>query len=180
MGREDRMDAMSLLRLEHRRIESLACDMIAIVEQRNQPDPLMFFRLRREFARILTVHLKREDWVVYPRLLASPQPEIRDLARRLGAEVAAFSSAFLIYSHRWTTVCIAADWPGFCKDTLAILARLRHWIHVEDRELYPLVDKADHALPVLLAGGRAAEGVATDLCATAGQAAASGSPPRWR
>jgi len=146
------MDSMILLRLEHKRIASMAADLAAMVNQRTPPEPLMFLAFRRNFSRILAVHLAREDWVIYPRLLADERPDVRALAARLAAEALAFSEAFRDYGRRWTTNSIAADWPGFCKETLAILARLERRVHVEDTELYPLVDDAGHDLHLRQAG----------------------------
>ncbi|HYI47787.1 MAG TPA: hemerythrin domain-containing protein [Allosphingosinicella sp.] len=137
------MDGMSLLRFEHTRIASMARELTAMASQSMPANQLALFRVRAELRKALTVHLKREDWVLYPRLLASERPEVCALAKRLGAEAVAFSSAFRDYCRQWTTVCIAADWLGFRKETLAILSQLQHRIHVEDHELYPLVGDED-------------------------------------
>lgn len=146
------MDDMNLLRLEHIRIASMARGLAAMVSQSMAADQLELFRVRSELRKALLVHLSREDWVVYPQLVASPRPEVRAQAKRLAAGAAAFSSAFRDYGRQWTTVSIAADWPGFRKETLAILAQLQRRIHVEDHELYPLVSVADHVLSQRRAG----------------------------
>jgi|GEM_PF-557362 len=138
------MESMTLLRFEHKRITSMAADLTAIVNRRMPPEPLKFLAFRREFGRTLAVHLAREDWVVYPRLFADARPEVRALATRLAAEALAFSEASRAYSRQWTTVRIAADWPGFRRETLQMLALLRHRVHVEEHELYPLIDDAGH------------------------------------
>lgn len=141
------MDDMDLLHLEHKRIASMARGLTAMVSQPIPPNPLALFRVRTELRKALTVHLNREDWVVYPGLLASTRPEVRAHAQRLAAGAAAFSAAFRDYSSQWTTVCIAADWPGFRKETLTILAQLQHRIHVEDHQLYPRAREAARVLP---------------------------------
>jgi hypothetical protein len=136
------MDGMTLLRLEHKRIASLATELAAIVNQRMPPEPLKFLAFRREFRMALAVHLAQEDWVIYPKLLADARPEVRALATRFAAEALAFSDAFRDHGRQWTAVAIAADWPGFGKATLAMLVLLQQRIRVEDRELYPLADDA--------------------------------------
>ena len=146
------MDDMALLRFEHRSIASMARGLAAMASQPMPANPLELFRVRGELRKALLVHLNREDWVVYPGLLASSRPEVRAHAKRLAAGAAAFSSAFRDYGRQWTTVSIAADWPGFRKETSAILARLQHRIHVEDHELYPLVGAAGPAPPQRRAG----------------------------
>jgi len=136
------MDSMTLLRFEHRQIALMAADLTGFVNRRIPPEPLEFLALRREFGRKLATHVAREDWVVYPGLLADPDPDVRALATRLAADASDFSEAFRVYSRQWTTVPIAADWSGFRRDTLAILARLQLRIHLEERDLYPLFDRA--------------------------------------
>jgi hypothetical protein len=89
---------------------------------------------------MLGAHLALEDWVVYPPLSSDARPEVRALATRLAGEALAFTAAFREYGRQWTTVAVAADWPGFREATLAVLARLRLRVHLEDQELYPLVD----------------------------------------
>lgn len=142
------MDSMTLLRFEHKRISSMAADLTEIVNQRMPPEPLKFLTFRREFGRTLGVHLAREDWVIYPRLFADARPNVRALATRLAAEALAFSDARRDYDRQWSTVRIAGDWPGFRKETLKMLARLKQRVDVEDRELYPLVDDAGHDFPL--------------------------------
>jgi hypothetical protein len=146
------MDGMTLLRLEHKRIASLATELAAIVNQPMPPEPLKFLAFRREFRMALAVHLAQEDWVIYPKLRADTRPEVRALATRFAAEALAFSDAFRDHGRQWTAVAIAADWPGFGKATLAMLVRLQQRIRVEDRELYPLADDAHCDLPLRKAG----------------------------
>jgi len=142
LARRYEMESMTLLRFEHKQIASMAADLTAFVNHRISPEPLEFLALRREFGRKLATHVAQEDWVVYPGLLTHPNPRVRALATRLAADALDFSGAFRAYSRQWTTVRIAADWSGFRKETLAILARLQLRIQVEDRDLYPLVDDA--------------------------------------
>lgn len=142
------MDDIALLRFEHKQIASMAADLTSFVNRRTAPEPVEFLAFRREFGRKLAIHLAREDWVVYPRLRTSRSPVVRALAARLAADAADFSGAFRAYSREWTTVRIAADWLGFRRDTLTMLARLQLRVHVEDRELYPLVDDAGRDPPL--------------------------------
>jgi Hemerythrin HHE cation binding domain len=133
------MENMILLRLEHKRIASMAADLAAMVDQPTPADPVRLLAFRREFARTLGAHLAREDWVIYPSLLTDARPQVRALARELADDAHAFTTAFRDYCRHWTTTAIAADWRGFGKATLAVLARLKNRVDVEDRNLYPLV-----------------------------------------
>jgi len=145
---------MDLLRMEHLRILAIADGLAAIARRSAPGNRLELFRLRGDLRRTLLVHLAREDWVVYPRLLASTRPQVHALAKRLAVQAAAFSAAFQAYGRKWTTASIEADWPGFRRETLDILAQLRQRIRVEDHELYPLVDDSGHDHRLRHAGTR--------------------------
>jgi hypothetical protein len=50
------------------------------------------------------------------------------------------ADAFAAYDARWTAERAAADWPGFCDETRAVLGAVGARIAREDRELYPAAD----------------------------------------
>ena len=133
------MDRIESLECEHHQLTAMAEELGGICAAFGPPEPLWFLQFRRKFARLLTSHLKHEDWVVYPSLLASIRPEVRAAASRFFAESMALSTAFRDYSHAWTTDRIDRDWAGFRIATRQILAGLLHRIHVEENELYPLL-----------------------------------------
>jgi len=137
------MDSIETLRSEHVGIGLMANSLATLAKGPIPSDCLELFRARGDLRRALLSHLSREDWVVYPRMLASNRPEVRALATRLAAGAAAFTSAFQAYSRRWTTPSITADWEGFRDETLAMLAALKRRISCEDDELYALVEGPD-------------------------------------
>lgn len=97
-----------------------------------------FNAVRTRFRTELIAHLKREDWVLYPSLLASDDRQLADTAQNYVDEMGHISEAFTDYSRRWLPDAIAADWPGYSAATNAILGALAARIEREDAELYPL------------------------------------------
>lgn len=136
------MDGIETSRAEHRQLDAMMHEFDCLVAAAAPPEPLGFLHFRRDFARLLTQHLKREDWLIYPRLRASPKAELREAAERLCAEIGAFERMFAAYGRRWTSAQIAADWDGFRIETADLLQRLRRRIAMEEAELYPLLEPA--------------------------------------
>jgi hypothetical protein len=141
------MDQIEALRCEHQLIDKLAAELASFVAGPTPPEPVAFLQLRRAFGRTLSAHLKREDWIVYPRLRAHARGEVRDLAHRFCTAAAALSTAFAAYGQFWTTSAIADDWKGFQAATAAMLASLDDRIAMEEDELYPLLAEAGDAAP---------------------------------
>lgn len=133
------MGEVSALAAEHRQIAAMARELAATVSGSALPDPLAFLQFRREFGRVLTRHLKREEWAVYPQLTTHADPRVRALADTLCAESQRFSFAFAAYAGRWTAPKIAADWPVFREETLEMIGGLLDRIDAEDNRLYPLL-----------------------------------------
>lgn len=134
------MDRIEMLCAEHRQIRLLLDRLARAVAGYAPPDPIQLLHLRREFGRTLTRHLKREDWLLYPRLRASSRPEIRKVATRLWAEIGSFENAFNSYERRWTSADICADWAGYRAETNEMIARLLLRMALEETDLYPLVE----------------------------------------
>ena len=134
------MDDMEIFRDEHRQIARLMDRFGDMLAEDAPPEPLDFLHFRREFGRTLNQHLKREDWMLYPKLRASPQPEVRDVAERLGGEIVAFEAAFAAYGRRWTHARICAEWGLYRRESEAMILGLHRRILLEEQELYPLVD----------------------------------------
>jgi hypothetical protein len=129
------------LRNEHRRLLALAGHLGRHVAGAFPSDAKArddFNAVRTRFRTELIAHLKREDWVLYPSLLASGDRQLTDTAQNFVDEMGHISDAFTDYSRRWLPDAIAADWPGYCAATRAVLGALAARIEREDAGLYPL------------------------------------------
>ncbi len=126
---------------EHRRLLTLAGHLGRHIAGAFPPDANAredFNTVRTRFRTELIAHLKREDWVLYPSLLASGDRELTDTAQNFVGEMGHISDAFAAYSRQWLPDAIAADWPGYCAATKTLLAALAARIEREDAGLYPL------------------------------------------
>lgn len=132
------MQDIETYRAEHRRLESLIDELEFLLTQDSPPEPLGFLHFRRDFGRLLTQHLKREDWLLYPKLRSSQRPELRELATRFSDELGGLEDRFAAYGRQWTTTRIGEDWPGYRAATGPLLRDLRARIQREETELYPL------------------------------------------
>lgn len=128
--------SLATMRREHEELDALGQQLEDAVARPEPSDPLELFYLRRRFARVLISHLKHEDWILYPMIQAQGDPETVDAARRLFAETGDLCEVFVAYGNRWPAPAIAADWPGFCRDTKEIIRALRRRAAREELELY--------------------------------------------
>ena len=110
----------------------LRVDMVARLNALHRAEPGILV------ARI--AHLKAEDWVLYPRLLASPDGQISSTAREFCEEMGGLAAAYIEYCEQWNADAITADWAGYCKDSRELIDALTIRITRENRELYPLLD----------------------------------------
>jgi hypothetical protein len=134
------VDDIEIYRAEHRRLDILIDELDFLLAQDAPPEPLGFLHFRRDFARLLTQHLKREDWILYPKLRASPRAALREIAGRFAEELGDFEVRFAAYGREWTTVRIGEDWAGYLTVTAALMRDLRARIQHEETELYPLLE----------------------------------------
>lgn len=139
------MPNLAHLREEHAAIVRLVKRLDDIVGQSTPPPELDLFSLRRELASTLIAHLKSEDWLLYPRLIECGDPEVSALATEFNEEMGGLAGAFLEYNKKWSAPAIAADWPGYCAETRAIIEALTCRITRENRDLYPLLEALDKA-----------------------------------
>ncbi|WP_158213718.1 hemerythrin domain-containing protein [Sphingopyxis witflariensis] len=102
-----------------------------------------FHGARTQLRNQLIAHLKREDWVLYPSMLASDDRQLAITAQNFADEMGHISEAFSNYSRQWLPDAIAADWPGYCAATKGILGALAERIEREDGELYPLASTVE-------------------------------------
>ncbi len=128
------------LRDEHFRLLGTVRRLGALIERRMPPPPLHLFALRHELSSTLIVHLKVEDWLLYPPLLESADTQIACTARSFSEEMGGLSDAYRAHCDKWSADAIAADWAGYCAECREILDALTIRITRENRELYPLVE----------------------------------------
>ncbi len=131
------------LRDEHAQIIETLKEFEAAMAQAEPPPPAALFGLRNRLTHVLIAHLKAEDWLLYPDLLASDRPYVAEAARHLIHEMGGLAEAYNAYTRQWTAQAIAADWEGYRRDSAVVIRMLRKRVAREDRELYPLADATE-------------------------------------
>ena len=139
------MSDLAKLRQEHAELVDIVRRLAEVIAKPSPPPQIELFNLRRELSSTLIAHLKAEDWVLYPRLLASRQPGIADIANAFIDEMGGLAAAFAAYNEKWPAPAIHADWAGYCAHSRAVIEALSNRITRENRELYPLLDALDQA-----------------------------------
>lgn len=134
---------MRRLRAEHAALATLSRFLMDIVATAQPPRPTELASVRGMFRDTLVRHLKCEDWVLYPRLNASGDAELTRLAREFVGEMGHLAEHFIAYDTRWTEAQVADDWPGFCRETAAVLDAIGMRIKREEADLYPAAEQLD-------------------------------------
>lgn len=133
-------DEMRRLRGEHEELGNLAQQLMHFVEAPAPPPAAELNPVRTGLRNQLIAHLKREDWVLYPALIASEDDHVAAMARDFVAEMGGIAEAFSDYSRKWMPEAIVADWDAYCAETTVILTILGTRIARENRDLYPLAE----------------------------------------
>jgi hypothetical protein len=136
---------MRRLRAEHAALETLSQLLLDMVRAPAPPRLTELTSVRGMLRDTLLRHLKCEDWILYPRLQASGNPEVVAMAGEFVREMGHIAGDFAAYDARWTGEGIAADWPGFCRETEVVLNVLGMRIERENGDLYPAAEQLDLA-----------------------------------
>jgi len=139
------MPNLMKLRREHARLIDIIQSLASFVLQPRPPEAEELFKVRNELTSTLIGHLKAEDWVLYPRLIANPDPTIAGTALALSDEMGGLADAYRLYVNKWTAISIAYDWSAYCEETRAIIEALTKRINCENRDLYPLLEAPNKA-----------------------------------
>jgi hypothetical protein len=139
------MPQIMQLRTDHVELLDICKLLAGEIERDMPPSSLDLFTLRKRLTTRLIAHLKAEDWLLYPPLMESSDPEIAAVAREFVDEMGGLATAFNAYVEKWDALRINNEWPAYRAETRAIIAALGTRIARENRELYPLLEKLDRA-----------------------------------
>lgn len=131
---------MQRLRAEHAALVTMSRIILDMVRAPHPPPPAGLASARGQFRDSLVRHLKCEDWILYPRLMAAGDPELTRITRDFEIEMGDLAADFAAYDRKWTGERAAADWPDFCRETVILLDLLAMRVEREERELYPLAE----------------------------------------
>ena len=136
------MPNLQRMRDEHDRLLVVAGHLTKLIASDVPPPPAKLYAVRMALASQLLHHLKTEDWVLYPRLLASEDERVATTARAFATELGGLADRFRDHSNRWSAAAIEHDWQGYRREASKLLICLRQRIIRENDELYPLFETA--------------------------------------
>jgi len=139
------MSSLAQIRAEHAELVKIFREWEILIDRETPPPSVDLFAVRSRLSSLLVAHLKAEDWVLYPPLLESPDPEIARIARNFVDEMGGLAASYSIFMERWDALSIQADWTHYQKEARAISRALGNRIARENRELLPLVERTDRA-----------------------------------
>jgi hemerythrin-like domain-containing protein len=139
----DMAHEMQRLRAEHAALDTLSRFLLTLVAEPDPPRATELASVRGMFRDTLVRHLKCEDWALYPRLKASGDPYIAQLARDFIFEMGHIADEFAAYEARWPAERVAGEWAGFRAETEAVLGAIAMRIEREEDELYPVAEQYD-------------------------------------
>jgi hypothetical protein len=139
------MSSLAQIRADHAELVKIVREWGLLIDRDTPPPSVDLFGVRSRLSSLLIAHLKAEDWVLYPPLLESPDPEIARVARNFVDEMGGLASAYSIFMERWDALSIQADWAHYQKEARAISEALGNRIVRENRELLPLVERTGRA-----------------------------------
>lgn len=139
------MATIQHLREEHAHLVRIVGQLAECISRPAPPPTIELFAVRRELNATLIGHLKAEDWILYPMLLASDDPATAKTARQFMDEMGGLAAAFLAYADKWSASAIDRDWDGYCSESKGIIEALTQRIIRENRDLYPLAEREKRA-----------------------------------
>jgi hypothetical protein len=139
------MTDLAKLRFDHADLTRIVGTLSEIIARPSPPPAGDLFKIRQDLNSTLIGHLKAEDWVLYPRLLASGDPQVAATAQRFSDEMGGLADKYVAHTNKWNANSIAADWGTYCAETRGILGALTNRIMRENGELYPLLESLQAA-----------------------------------
>ena len=135
---------VEILKAQHRRIIRLASALGGVTESlKTQEDAGRARELMGALNAALIEHLAIEDGELYPVLMTSHDPAVRQLAQDYVDDMGAVSGAWTHYFNEWTQAKIVSDRSRFATATKGLIGALAHRVAREDDTLYPAMEAAD-------------------------------------
>ena len=136
------MAATQIYRVQHAELFEFVIQITTLIEADALPQNAPEVRkLLSALAGKLSIHLAMEDKILYPKLMAHNNSDVRALSTRYTAEMGMLSDHFTRFNQRWLTAeMIEKDHEGFVAELNLLFDALRTRIEKENRELYKLVD----------------------------------------
>jgi hemerythrin-like domain-containing protein len=131
------------LRKQHAEILTLAREINGLLSTTpNEANAAAIRPLLSKLAGLVSLHLAMEDKTLYPSLATHPEATARSVGKRYQDEMGSLGAVFGDYIGKWrSTAQMLQDPASFTTESKAVFNALSKRIHLENTELYPLLDK---------------------------------------
>lgn len=106
--------------------------------RKSEPELPALAKCRWMLARLVSAHLAYKRTYLYGTLVRSGDA----LAAKLSDDLGSLGNLLAAHVRDWTPSAIIADWTGYGRSSIALMAVLRAHMDREESELYPLLLKA--------------------------------------
>jgi hemerythrin-like domain-containing protein len=134
------MDRYKIFIREHREILETAENLDSLMKEQEYPGNCSsIVDLLAELSGKIKIHLAMEDKHLYPLLLKSNNPELKNLAEIFASEMGDIGIAFKGYIEKWGSQSSLTEMPDqFIEDSNELFTALKLRIEKEEDDLYPL------------------------------------------
>lgn len=140
------MRATAELRREHAIILGQASVLSGLATSRMTRDVALQSRAQiMGLDKLLVDHLSHEDDHLYPALAASEDLHVRSKAEDCFADMGGILGAWIAYRDQWSNENIASTPERFRAATEGVIGALAIRVEMENRDLYPLMDRLERA-----------------------------------
>jgi hypothetical protein len=98
-------------------------------------DQCDLLQVRRRFGLLLTTHLKRALWAIYPQMLASEDRDVADAARRGMYATGLLDRHHKEHTSRWTATTITLAWPHYVREAEQLIDAVLQRLEQERAEI---------------------------------------------
>lgn len=133
------------LRGEHAELRDLSDALRSGLEEHPPENLRQLFSIRQQFQTLMVRHLKCEDWILYPRIKASPNEQLSCLADHIFSQFGDLADVLLSYADSWDEAAVRADWASYCVDTKKLLDHAERRARSEETIFFPAI-ASDYAI----------------------------------
>ena len=101
------------------------------------PEPVAFFRFRRQFGLETTAHVKHELWLLYPHLSRSCAGE--ESLEVLRDRLSGIEQRLAKLNREWSASRISTEWDAYRAEARTLLDSLEQQMRSEEEEIFPRI-----------------------------------------
>lgn len=131
------------LKNDHHSILESVTELRKLIQAGVSENAIVIAKMIVSMSSAIKLHLAAEDQALYPVIVNSADPATSEIGKKFQAEVGGIAAAYMEFAGMWNLSDKVAENPGgFREHANSIFKALHQRIQLENRELYPLVERA--------------------------------------